>query len=70
MLQSWPGWGQANCQVKLSSSNTDQYERNDISTDSLTYNHSHAAFDSGVITAIPFIVRTDSIRTLQFNIAP
>ncbi len=39
MLESWPGWGQANCQVKLSSSNTDQYERNDISTDSLTYYH-------------------------------
>ncbi len=35
----------------------------------LTYYHNHAAFLSGFITAVPFIVRTDSIRTLQSNIA-
>ncbi len=29
---------QANCQAKLSSSNTDQLERIDITTESLTYN--------------------------------
>ncbi len=40
-----------------------------ITTDSLTYYHSHAAFLSGFLTAVPFIVRTDSIRTLQSNIA-
>ncbi len=35
----------------------------------LSHYHSHAAFLSGFITAVPFIVRTDSIRTLQSNIA-
>ncbi len=40
-----------------------------VCTMTLTYYHSHAAFLSGFITAVPFIVRTDSIRTLQSNIA-
>ncbi len=63
MLEAWKAnLGRLSSgQAKLSSSNTDQY----ITTDSLTYYYSHAAFLSGFITAVPFIVRTDSIRTLH-----
>lgn len=63
MLENEPGPGQANYQGKVSSSNTDHC--NDITTDSLTYYYSQAAFLSGYMTAVPFIVS----RTLQSKIA-
>ncbi len=38
---------------------------NYITTDSLTYYHSHVAFLSGFITAVPFIVRTRAVTIHQ-----